>query len=144
MKLENFDSIKPATIDTDSLIREQNKSLWFEINIPADHANIIQAHTNNLTIVNPASISEADKFDWLISYQRTASSFRNTCFIRTQKYVYSSHNRPQIFQQLQKEINQAFGPFALPFPTTGPDGGWQFIPKIFLGGSSMKSALPPI
>lgn len=141
VEVEKFYNIKPAPIYAQSLVREVNNSVWFEINVPSERASIVQSHINNInfTVVNPASITDADKADWLTSYYRTANSFRHTCFMRTEEKAFTLHNRTQIYNQLSKEIAKAFYPYVLPFPTFGhTDEAWQFIPRICLTAPSIR------
>jgi len=140
-EINKFYGITLNIIRIQSLIRELDNNLWFEVNLPLQSADVVQSHINNiqLTIVNIDALTVFDKSDWLTAYKRTMGSLHDTCFLRTQQTQFTQENRQQILTQLNKMINNAFGEYALSMPVVGiNDEPWLFIPKIHLSNSLIK------
>lgn len=140
VEVKKFYGITKAPIDVQSLIRAENNTAWFEMNIPSNSISVIKSHVKTIqfNIVNPSSITHNDVKDWLASYNRTANTFNNTSFLRTPPKAFKPQNEQQIIEELRQEVND-LKPYSIYYPTIGlGENGWQFIPNIILKGVSMK------
>lgn len=141
VEVEKFYGINSRIIYMQSLIREENNNVWFEVNLPSQSSTAVlsQLNSNQFSVVNVSSLTNSDKVNWLTAYERTIQSLHGTCFLRSHQFSLAQQNRNQIFNQVCQMANNAFSEYYCSLPIAGLiNEFWQFILKINFNNSLIK------
>lgn len=140
-ELKSFYQLDCSLLLVQSLVREEENRLWFEINAANSYLSSIMSQINllNLTPIDSKDFLQTDFYDWLIAYDRTAISMQNTSFLRTPIYQLSIENRNDQYKKMYKEVSDAFEDSCLYIPKNDMDTNqcWHFIPKATINGAKI-------
>lgn len=137
-ELGAFFDIIPKPIELQSLIRNHDGAIWFEIVVPNNNVAEICSYLGDSvdSVIKHKDLKQRDKVEWKLAYERTSFSLSDYSFIRMNR-IDNSENED--YHLLQKNIIEIFKDYILPNPTNDPisNNNWIFIPKINLYGQEL-------
>jgi hypothetical protein len=115
----SFYKIEPKRIICQSLLRDSNNEVWFEICIhKASESDFLSQFTKSEYVsIKGKDLNYFDRNEWFSSYNKTNTVINNCCFFRSKKYQVTEQTRQSVYTKCMIENNGILKPFARAFTT---------------------------
>lgn len=130
-------NIERRVVSLQSLHREVDNNMWFEMMVPKLHASMIQTELANwnLQFLESDQLDGFDKDDWGNSLQFTLHSLRNYIFIRTHPKQFNEGNRTEIVKALWNKASRNLSQhITAPVYLDASKPHWDFNQKADIAG----------
>ena len=124
-----------------SLHREVNQNMWFEMIVPKAYTNVIQTELSslNLQFIESDKLDAFDRNDWLDAFQLTFHSLKNFTFVRTQPTQFTQDNRTEIVKASWKKVSKNLSPYiTAPVYLDVSKPTWDFVQKADIAGKCIS------
>jgi len=130
-------NIERRVLSIQSLHREVNQNMWFEMIVQKSYANMIQSELANwnLQFLEADQLDAVDRDDWINALQHTFHRLRNYTFIRTSPKKFNRDNRIEIVKASWKKVKKNLNPYITApvyLDTSRPH--WDFVQKADIAG----------
>lgn len=139
-ELNSLFGIQNQVIQTQSLLRQANGEIWFELVVPSSVSNIIKTQVSSwyASELLQDDMNGLDKNDWITSHNRVATTLANFVILRGEKYTVTPGHENELFKKAADNALSSFFDFSYPTVFEDPrHDSWLFFPKINILGKQL-------